>query len=65
MLFEQYPSQDLLTPSINDGGVNKLDSSLTALDFYLLDDINAYLSPNDLKKTKDEIINNSLNDNLQ
>jgi hypothetical protein len=65
MLFEQYPSQDLLTPSIIDGGVNKLDSSLTALDFYLLDDINAYLSPNDLKKTKDELINNSFDDNNQ
>jgi len=45
MLFEQYHPQDLLTPSINDGGVNKLNSSLSSLDFYLLDDIDAYLSP--------------------
>jgi len=65
MLFEQYPSQDLLTPSINDGGVNKLNSSLTALDFYLLDDIDAYLSPVHSKKIKDDLINDSINDNNQ
>jgi len=65
MLFEQYSSQDLLTPSINDGGVNKLNSSLTALDFYLLDDIDAYLSPTDLKKPKHDLINNSFDDNNQ
>jgi hypothetical protein len=64
-MFEQYTSQDLLTPSINDGGVNKLNSSLTALDFYLLDDINAYLSPVHSKKIKDDLINDSINDNNQ
>jgi len=65
MLFEQYHSQDLLTPSINDGGVNKLNSSLTSLDFYLLDDIDAYLSPVHLKKNKNDIINDINNDNSQ
>jgi hypothetical protein len=62
MLFEQHP-QDLLTPSINDGGINKLNSSLTSLDFYLLDDIEAYLSPPIQSKiTK---INDSINENSQ
>jgi hypothetical protein len=65
MLFEQYHPQDLLTPSINDGGVNKLNSSLTSLDFYLFDDIDAYLSPIQSKKTKNDLINDSLNDNSQ
>jgi hypothetical protein len=62
MLFEQYQPQDLLTPSINDGGVNKLNSSLTSLDFYLLDDIDAYLSPIQSKK---DLINDSSIDNSQ
>jgi len=62
LLFEQYQSQDLLTPSINDGGVNKLNSSLTSLDFYLLDDIDAYLSPIQSKK---DLINDSSNDSSQ
>ncbi len=62
MLFEQHP-QDLLTPSINDGGINKLNSSLTSLDFYLLDDIEAYLSPPVQSKiTKN---NDSINENSQ
>jgi len=65
MLFEQYHPQDLLTPSINDGGVNKLNSSLTSLDFYLLDDIDAYLAPIQSKKTKNDLINNSIYDNSQ
>jgi len=65
MLFEQYLSQDLLTPSLNDGGVNKLNSSLTSLDFYLLDDIDAYLSPVQSKKNKTDLINHSINDNNQ
>lgn len=65
MLFEQYHPQDLLTPSINDGGVNKLNSSLTSLDFYLLDDIDAYLSPILSKNTKNDLINDSINDNSQ
>jgi len=65
MLFDQYPPQDLLTPSINDGGVNKLNSSLTSLDFYLLDDIDAYLSPVHLKKNKNDVINDINNDNSQ
>jgi len=65
MLFEQYHSQDLLTPSINDGGVSKLNSSLTSLDFYLLDDIDAYLAPIQSKQTKNDLINNSFNDNSQ
>ena len=66
MLFEQYPSQDLLTPSINDGGLSKLNSSLTSLDFYLLDDINAYLSPPIQSKTNSIDLNNdSLSENSQ
>jgi len=65
MLFEQYYPQDLLTPSINDGGVNKLNSSLTSLDFYLLDDIDAYLSPIQSKNTKNDLINDNINDNSQ
>jgi len=65
MLFEQYHSQDLLTPSINDGGVNKLNSSLTSLDFYLLDDIDAYLSSIQSKNTKNDLINDNINDNSQ
>lgn len=66
MLFEQYPSQDLLTPSINDGGLSKLNSSLTSLDFYLLDDINAYLSPPIQSKTNSIGLNNdSLYENSQ
>jgi len=66
MLFEPYPPQDLLTPTINDGGVNKLNSSLTSLDFYLLDDIDAYLSPPiQSKKPKKDLINDSINDNHQ
>jgi len=65
MLFEQYHPQDLLTPSINDGGVNKLNSSLTSLDFYLLDDIDAYLSPIQSKKSRNDLINDSINDNSQ
>jgi hypothetical protein len=65
MLFEQYHSQDLLTPSINDGGVNKLNSSLTSLDFYLLDDIDAYLAPIQSKKPTNDLINDSINNNDQ
>jgi hypothetical protein len=65
MLFEQYHSQDLLTPSINDGGVNKLNSSLSSLDFYLLEDIDAYLSPIQPKTNKNDLINVSNNDNSQ
>ena len=65
MLFEQYPCQDLLTPSINDGGVNKLNSSLTSLDFYLLDDIDAYLPLIQSKPNKNDLINDSNNDNSQ
>lgn len=66
MLFEQYQSQDLLTPSINDGGVHKLSSSLTSLDFYLLDDIEAYLSPPVQSKTdKHDIINDFNDDHSQ
>jgi len=63
MLFEHYHPQDLLTPTINDGGVNKLNSSLTSLDFYLLDDINAYLTPVQSKRTKND--NNSDNNQHQ
>jgi len=67
MLFEQYFQPDLLTPTINDGGVNKLSSSLTSLDFYLLDDIDAYLPPPPVqsKKNKNEIIDESDYDNSQ
>jgi len=66
MLFEQYPSQDLLTPSINDGGLSKLNSSLSTLDFYLLDDINAYLSPPIQSKPNSIDLNNdSLNEGGQ
>jgi hypothetical protein len=65
MLFEQYQTQDLLTPSINDGGVSKLNSSLTSLDFYLLDDIDAYLSPIQSKSSKNDLINDNINNNSQ
>jgi len=65
MLFEHYHPQDLLTPSINDGGVNKLNSSLTSLDFYLLDDIDAYLPLVQSNKNKNDLINDSDNDNSQ
>jgi len=65
MLFEQYHSQDLLMSSISDGGINKLNSSLTSLDFYLLDDIEAYLSPIRSKKTKNDLINDNNYDNSQ
>jgi hypothetical protein len=65
MLFEQYYSQDLLTPSINDGGVNKLNSSLPSLDFYLLEDIDAYLPPIQSKTNTNDLINDSNNDNSQ
>jgi hypothetical protein len=65
MLFEQYHPQDLLTPTINDGGVNKLNSSLTSLDFYLLDDIDAYLAPIQSKKSKNDLINDNNNDHNQ
>jgi len=65
MLSEPYYPQDLLTPSINDGGVNKLNSSLTSLDFYLLEDIDAYLSPIHSNKTKHDIINDTTNDNSE
>jgi hypothetical protein len=65
MLFEQYPPQDLLTPSINDGGINKLKSSLTSLDFYLLDDIDAYLSPIHSNTNKNDLNNDSFNENSQ
>jgi hypothetical protein len=65
MFHEQYYPQDLLTPAINDGGVNKLNSSLTSLDFYLLDDIDAYLPLVQSKKTKNDLINDSNNDNSQ
>ncbi|CAF1484143.1 unnamed protein product [Adineta ricciae] len=65
MLFEQHYSQDLLTPSINDGGVHKLSSSLTSLDFYLLDDIDAYLSPIQSKTNKNDLINDTIDDHSQ
>jgi hypothetical protein len=65
MLFEQYPPQDLLIPSINDGGINKLKSSLTSLDFYLLDDIDAYLSPIHSNTNTNDLNNDSLNENSQ
>ena len=65
MLFEQYPPQNLLTPSINDGGVNKLKSSLTSLDFYLLDDIDAYLSPIHSNANTNDLNNDSLNEKSQ
>jgi len=65
MLFEHYLSQDIMTPAIIDGGVNKLNFSLTSLDFYLLDDINAYLTPIQTKKNKHDLINESKIDNSQ
>ncbi|CAF2643557.1 unnamed protein product [Rotaria sp. Silwood2] len=66
MLYEQYHHQDLLTPSIGDDGVNKLNSSLTSLDFYLLDDIDVYLSPiQSTKAVHKDLIDDSLNDNSQ
>jgi len=65
MLFEQYHAQDLLTPSINDGGINKLNSSLSSLDFYLLDDIDAYLSPIQSKSNENDLNNDSIHENNQ
>jgi len=65
MLFEQHQPQDLLTPTIHDGGVHKLNSSLTSLDFYLLDDIDAYLPSIHSEAAKNDLINNSFNDNSQ
>lgn len=67
MLYEQYhPSQDLLTPSFIDDGVHKLESSLTSLDFYLLDDIDIYLdSIPPIKGMNDGLINDSIHDNSQ
>ncbi|CAF3438184.1 unnamed protein product [Rotaria socialis] len=63
MLFEQYHPQDLLTPSVNNDGVPKLDSSLTSLDFYLLDDIDLYLnSVSSIKATNNDLINDSIHD---
>lgn len=66
MIFEQYHSQDPPAPSIKDGGVHKLNSSLTSLDFYLLDDIEAYLPPPvQSKPDKHDTINDIINDHSQ
>ena len=62
MPFEHHPFQDMLTPFINDGGVHLLNPSLTALDFLLLDDIDAYLTPFHPKTDKQDIISDSNND---
>jgi len=63
MLFEQYAYPDYLPPSIEDGGISKFNSSFTSLDFYLLDDIDTYLPPIHSEKTKNDLINDSTNDN--
>lgn len=63
MQFEQYPLQDFWTPSSDEDGVQQLSSSLTSLDFYLLDNIDAYLSSVQPKTSKNDLINDSLNDN--
>ena len=66
MLYEQYHPQDPLAPSTIEDGAHKLDSTLTALDFYLLDDIDVYL--NSIQPTKAvniDLINDSENDNSQ
>lgn len=65
MLFEQQYSQELLTPTINDGGVHDLKSSLSSFDFYLLDDINVYLSPVQAKATTNDLNNDSKSNNSQ
>lgn len=65
MLYEQYHPPDLTTPSIDDDGVQKLHSSLTSLDFYLLDDIDIYLSSVQTKAAKNDLINDSFNDYTQ
>lgn len=63
MLYEQYQSLGLPYPSINDGGISKLNSSLSSLDFYLLDDIDTYLPSLHSEKPKIDLINDSINDN--
>lgn len=63
MLYEQYQSPGLLYPSTSDGGISKLESSLSSLDFYLLDDIDTYLPSLHSEKPKNDLINNSINDN--
>ena len=63
MLYEQYQSLGLPCPSIDDGGVSKLNSSLSSLDFYLLDDIDTYLPSLHSEKPKIDLINDSINDN--
>ena len=65
MPFEHHPHQDMLTPFINDGGVHLLNPSLTALDFLLLDDIDAYLSPFHFKNDKQDIISDTNNDHSE
>lgn len=63
MLYEQYPSLGLIQPSNNDGGIDKFESSSSSLDFYLLDDIDTYLPPLHSEKPKNDLINDSINDN--
>ena len=65
MLFEQYPFQDPLTLSINDGGINELNFDLTLFDFTSLNDINIYLSPTQSKPTEYDLSNDSINNDSQ
>lgn len=62
MPFEHHPFSDILTPFVNDGGVHLLNPSLTALDFLLLDNIDAYLAPFHSENDKHDIISDSNND---
>ena len=51
MLFNHGPSEDLLTPTISDGGgVNKLHSLFSSSDPFSPADINVYLSSLESKK---------------
>jgi len=52
MLFDFDQSDDLLTPTINHGGVSGMNPILTSSDISLLDDNNIYFSPIPSKKNE-------------
>jgi len=64
-------SEDLLTPTINDGGVNNINLTLTSSDILSLDDIDMYLSSISSKlneyqlPTKDNLNESSYNNTQQ
>jgi len=71
MLFELDQTEELLTPTITDGGVNKINPSLTSSNIFPLDDIDIYLSSIQSKTNeytsiaKDNINENNDNNNHQ